>query len=174
MEQQNMEKLSDNAFNRLVISSIFSIIVCLFIICSTTYAWFSSTVNYGGNEIKTSSDCFLEITVTDASTATVLTDHATGVTLEQGVEYLVTLHLPKDSSSGYCIIHVGNDDYYTDYISYKEVAGVDDGATKSFTLTVNETCENVVFEKRWGIFSKDSDVVNGALVIDANQDITTP
>ena len=44
MKKQNNEKLSDKAFARLALTSILGILVCIICLCSTTYAWFTGSV----------------------------------------------------------------------------------------------------------------------------------
>lgn len=84
-----------------------------------------------------------------------------GVELEAGVPYTVTLELPANSASGYCLISAGENKYYTDYIANHK----DSEPHKfSFTLIV-ETTQMVKFTPRWGIYSRESDVVNSTLTI---------
>ena len=55
MKKQNNEKLSDKAFARLVLTSILGILVCIICLCSTTYAWFSGSVQVDSNTLKAAS-----------------------------------------------------------------------------------------------------------------------
>ncbi len=49
MEQQNNRKLSDKVFARLALTSILGILVCIICLCSTTYAWFTGSVQVDSN-----------------------------------------------------------------------------------------------------------------------------
>ena len=46
------EKVTEKAFARVLISSIFSILLCMTCLISTTWAWFTVSVENQGNEIK--------------------------------------------------------------------------------------------------------------------------
>lgn len=152
------EKITDKAFSRLLVTSVLGILVCIACLCSTTWAWFTGSAGSTENEIKTASECLLTVTVTDSGET--LADVENGVSLEEGVTYTVTLALPADSASGYCLIETAKRSYYTEYIARHE-SGVE---TRTFTLTVEET-QRVTFTTRWGIYSCDCDVVGGTLHI---------
>ena len=63
MEQQNNEKLSDKAFARLALTSILGILVCIICLCSTTYAWFTGSVQVNNNTLKAADTCLLSVSV---------------------------------------------------------------------------------------------------------------
>jgi len=158
------DKLTDKAFVRLVATSILGILVCIICRCSTTGAWFGDTIPNTGNEIKTADACHLSVTVTGGTltasldgeiTATV--GSAVAVELKSDTEYTVTLTLPKDSASGYCLIEAFGKQLYTDYILRHES---ETPVSITFTLKVsNDT--SVTFTPRWGIYSGDVNVKNG-------------
>ena len=161
MEQQNRttEKLTDKAFLRLVVTSILGIIVCIVCLCSTSYAWFTAGVPSEKNELRAAGECKLEVTVSPEG-GTAIDGIENGVELEAG-EYIVALLLPADSPSGYCVIEAGGTTYYSDYIvSHKEPAP----QIKAFKLKV-ETTQVVTFTVRWGIYTRDSDVIGGILTV---------
>lgn len=161
MKKQNInknDKLTDKAFSRLVLTSIMGILVCMICLCSTTFAWFTDSAPSEGNEIKMSDECGLTVTVMQDGTP--LDNIESGVELDSGVEYTVTLYLPSDTSSGYCLISAGGNTYYTDYILRNSQP-----QTVTFKLKV-ETTQTVVFTPRWGIYNTyDSSVSNGELLI---------
>ena len=158
-QKQNNEKLTDQAFSRLLTTSILGILACIVCLCSTTYAWFSDTAPSRGNEIKMAEECLLTVEVTDGDL--VLSGIEEGVMLEAGVSYTVTLTLPANSSSGYCLVLVGDHSYYTDYIARHSDPAPQ---TRSFTL-ISETSQTVRFEIRWGIYAQESDVQDGILIL---------
>ena len=160
MENQNEIKqiLTDKAFSRLVITSILAIFICIVCLCSTTFAWFNASQMSAGNEIHSVPDC--KLTVLVQKDGIELVDIENGVELEAYQPYTVTLTLEGGSSSGYCMISAGEDHYVSDYILRHE----EEYKTVSFTLTV-ETTQTIVFTPRWGIYAKDSDVVDGTLII---------
>lgn len=162
MEQQNQnkEKLTDQAFSRLLATSILGILVCIACLCSTTFAWFSDSAPSKANELKMAEECLLTVELSrDGVDLELLED---GVELEAGVAYTVVLTLPANTASGYCIIRSEDDSYYTDYITRHSDATPQ---TKIFTLKV-ATTQTLRFETRWGIYAQEtSDVIDGVLLI---------
>lgn len=156
MEKQNTEKLSDKAFARLVATSVIGILVCLICLCGTTFAWFTGSISSGNNEIKTA-ECKLTVSVykDGAEKAIIDTENAATLECEEGT-YAVTLTLPKESASGYLVLTVGGQEYYSDYLQGNNE---NDGAL-TFTLNV-EAANSVTFTARWGIYSGECHVSNG-------------
>ena len=159
-KDKNTDKLTDKAFSRMLFTSLLGIFVCIVCLGSSTWAWFSDVSPSCQNEIRTADSCLLSVSVKDPNGAE-LENTEDGVTLTAGDVYTVTLSLPKDSASGYCMLTAGETAYYSDYIVRHES---ETPHTVSFTVTVSKTQE-VVFTARWGIYTRDSDVVNGSLVI---------
>ena len=160
------EKLTDKAFSRLVITSVLGILVCIVCLCSTTFAWFADSAPSNGNSMKTADSCGLTVTVTDAG-GNVIDNIENGVELDEGV-YTVTISLPPDTASGYCVITTGLESdtdivYYTDYIARHNES---EAKTLSFSLVV-ATTKTVTFTPRWGIYTQQSRVVKdgGAILI---------
>ncbi len=158
MKQQNTEKLSDRVFARLALTSILGILVCIICLSATTYAWFADNVQGAPIGIQTSDASQLSVSVykdgTEGSLATVNTESP--VTLECEGTYTVTLTLPKESSSGYLVLTVGGQEYYSGYLQGNN----DNDQTLTFTLNV-ATAKSVTFTARWGIYSGDCHVENG-------------
>ncbi len=163
-QKTNTDQLTDKAFSRLVLTSILGILVCIVCLCSTSYAWFSDEAPSNKNEIKTAGECLLTVTVNDQTNA-VLEGIEDGVELKADTEYTVTLSLPSDTASGYCLITADGVSYYTDYIARHSSGEV---KTLSFTLTVAED-QVVVFTPRWGIYAGESNVLNGNLHLPATE-----
>ncbi len=169
MEQQNnnakTEKLTDKAFYRLVITSILGIVVCIFCLCSTTWAWFADKAPSNANEIKTAKECLLSIAVYDGADtnreAPLALDDEGDVELVGLKEYRVVLTLPKDSASGYCIITAGENTYYSDYI----VSHTDEQPREVEFTVISNKDQTVRLVSHWGIYTRDSDVKNGMLAV---------
>ncbi len=165
MKKQNIatEKLTDKAFSRLVLTSVLGILVCIVCLCSTTYAWFADNAPSNGNSIKTANSCELIVTLTDSSgTAIEITEN--GVELESGV-YTVTLSLPPNTASGYCVITAGTDTIYTDYITRHTES---EPQTVTYSLIVT-TAQTVKFTPRWGIYTQQvSAASNGGIILIKN------
>ena len=150
MEQQNTEKLSDKAFARMLLTSVLCVVLCLVCLCSTTYAWFSDSVQGNNNQIQAANACLLSVSVykegAEEAVATVDTQNA--VKLECEGTYTVTITLPKESASGYLVLTVGGQEYYSDYLQRND----NTDQTLTFTLNV-ATVQHVTFTARWGIYS---------------------
>lgn len=156
MEKQNNEKLSDKAFSRLALTSILSILICITCLCSTTYAWFTGSVQSGDNKIQTADACLLSVSVYKDGTEKAIIDTENAATLDCEGTYTVTLTLPKESASGYLVLTVNGQKYYSDYLQ-----GNDDiEQTLTFTLNVL-AARSVTFTARWGIYSGECHVKNG-------------
>ena len=133
MEQQNKEKvtINDKAFTRLMITSLIGFLVCVACLCSTTWAWFSDNAPSHGNEIKMADTFSLTVAVEGGGEA--IPDASGNIALTAGVDYTVTMTLPAESASGYCILTAGDVEYYTDYLTAHTEATP---RVTSFTLTV--------------------------------------
>lgn len=81
--------------------------------------------------------------------------------IQSASECLLDVSVYKDSSSGYCIITAGGVSYKTDYIAHHKNELPE---TLSFTLTVAKE-QKVFFKTHWGIYSDESDVKNGSLLL---------
>lgn len=163
MDRHNkyIDAITDKAFSRLVVTSILGIFVCIVCLCSTTFAWFSDNAPSAGNHVTMAEECKLSVTVVRESDGSALENIESGVELVAGETYSVTLSLPAGSASGYCIIDANGNSYYTDYIArHSEV----EDKVVTFDLTVEET-QTVTFTTRWGIYSGECHVVDGALNI---------
>jgi len=162
-QNENTERLTDKAFLRLVLSSIFGLLMCLFCLCSTTWAWFSDNAPSRHNEIKTAEKCLVSVSVSKEETiGTANINTPFEKNLASG-EYTVTMTLPKDSASAYLVITVGSDEstakkYYTDYIERHNDA---QEKTLTFKIIVTEDAM-VTITPRWGIYSGDSNVTADA------------
>lgn len=162
MEEQNTQQkpLTDKAFSRFVLTSVLGILACIVCLCSTTYAWFSDSAQSADNQINIADQCQLAVEVSQAGI--VLADIENGVELKAGSSYVVTLTLPPNTASGYCLIKAADGTtYYSDYI----LGHTDSAAhTLAFVLRV-EKDQTVTFTPRWGIYARDSSIVNNELRI---------
>lgn len=161
MEKQNNEKLTDKAFIRLTLTSILAILVCLACICGASWAWFTETVPSSNNVIKGAGNCLLSVSVKENQAELGPIEVFEEKTFDNlHGEYLVTLTLPAGDASGYLVVIVGEQQYYTQYI-YRH----NEQTPKmiSFTLKVEQE-KSVTFAPRWGIYSGASDVIDGGIL----------
>ena len=156
MEQQNKEKLSDKAFARLTLTSILGILVCIICLSATTYAWFTGSVQVKGGNFKAADACLLSVSVYKDGAEEAIIDTQTPITFECEGTYTVTLTLLKESASGYLVLTVDGQEYYSDYLQGNN----ENDQTLTFTLNVT-TAQSVSFTARWGIYSGDCHVKNG-------------
>ena len=63
--EKRAERLSDRAFSRGLWASVISLLICLALLCSVTYAWFTSEVESGTNNLVSGSFS-LSMKVTDS------------------------------------------------------------------------------------------------------------
>ena len=148
------DKLTDKAFTQSIAVSVISILVCVVALCSSTWAWFTASVAGEDNQIKMADACLLSVTVTSSGEA--LENIESGVALTAGESYTLTISLPANSASGYCLIQTQERDYHTEYIARHE----GETQTRTFTVTVDET-QTVAFIARWGIYASECDVADG-------------
>ena len=156
--KEKINKLTDKAFSRLVIMSIFAILVCIICLCASTWAWFTESLPSSNNVIVAASDCKLSVSVEKDGTGVAAADmeNTSTVVLEAG-EYLVTMTLPKDSSSGYLVISTADAEYYTEYLERHDN---EDPRVISFVLCI-EAEQEITFTSKWGIHSENCDVADG-------------
>lgn len=173
MKKDKVDKLTDKAFYRLIITSVLAIVFCLFCLCSTTWAWFSESQTSQSNSIS-SANCTLKITVDDVDGDDgdiIVCDFDSGeqdLTLDEGVTYSVKLEIPEDSASGYCIIKLidGDNDETNDVKLYSQSVS-NNGDPYVSTLTFKLVAENSMSVKIipcWGIYSGDVKVHGGETV----------
>lgn len=156
MEEQKTKKITDKAFTRFVATSVFAILVCIACLCSSTFAWFTTTQDSSQNTITSGTfdhKIKIEIASADGGETVELTDGGVQTcTLDRGKSYVVTL-TPTDATTvkGYCVINVDGTMYNTD-----TYGAVSEGSLKvlTFTLTIPEddgTAATVTFTPHWGI-----------------------
>ena len=144
----NDEKLTDKAFSHSLIVSVISIVLCLVVLCSATYAWFVSETASASNTLMSGS-FDLEVSINNGSVP--VTEDQNGVwscTLLPG-SYTVSLtRVAGSTSNGYCYVTVGTGSAQpTATVIENTTAGEPDF---TFTITVTEETD-VKLEPWWGI-----------------------
>jgi hypothetical protein len=91
-------------------------------------------VQVDNNTFKAADACLLSVSVykdgAEGSLATVDTVNAATLECEEGT-YTVTLTLPKESASGYLVVTVDGQEYYSDYLQRN------DNTDQTLTFTLN-------------------------------------
>lgn len=165
MKKQNIKILPDKAFVRLIATSVIGILICIACLCSSTYAWFFESIESPGTTLEAASDCQLSVAILGGEEDSLIDENikygeSITLNLKKDVEYTVTLSLPRDSSSGYCIMSAGGEKYYSPFIQRHN----EDTSSEVFTLRVLEDT-SVTFLTHWGIYSGECSVKNGELII---------
>lgn len=92
------EKVTDKALRRVLISSICSILLCMTCLVSTTWAWFTVSIENRGNVIQIA-EVKKNVTITDINTNSTIAAAADGVfTLNSGT-YNVHVNLTNDATA---------------------------------------------------------------------------
>lgn len=169
MKKDKVDKLTDKAFLRLIITSVLAIVFCLVCLCSTTWAWFTESQESASNSIK-SANCMLEITVNNGTENTVIAfeNGETALDLTNGKTYNVKLTIPQDSASGYCIIKIidGDTNSENDVKLYSQAVS-NNGSPYTCELNfsiVAEADAKVKIVPCWGIYSGNADIEEGEIV----------
>ena len=162
------EKLTDQAFNRLLITSLFWIFLAVVCLCSVTWAWFGTSIssppitleagtyNAEMTVYATSQAAGADGTVTE--TLTELAPYEIDGTIQRyafdkDVLYRGRVDLSDSTSNGYCKIYV--DGLKTVYANLVTEDGVFEFAVR---ISANTT---VSIETRWGIYSGESAFEDG-------------
>ena len=155
MEEQKTQKITDKAFTRFVATSVFGILVCIACLCSSTFAWFTTTQDSKSNTISSGTfDHEITVEIMDASGGEVVdpvTADGQHYELSLGKSYTVTLKPTDDTTvKGYCVIKIDGTEYHTDTYGI-----MSDGsrAEMTFTLTLpaGDGTATVTFKPHWGI-----------------------
>lgn len=159
------EKITEKAFSRSLCVSVLSILLCLILLCSMTYAWFTDGTSSGGNTLTSASFGLEKPQVVQADDASVNIEVLPG---ENGVwrctlptakkEYTVILRLDADSTAkGHCVVSINGKDQKTAAIIGDSTANKDGyGLSSPFKFTITTTDDNteVVFRPVWGVVAE--------------------
>ena len=166
------EKISDKAFTQNLLISVVSILLCIGLLCSVTYAWFSKEADVG-NQIITSGNFSLDTTViyinpetsemVDVAVDTLSDGSMSCILAKKGTTYTVLLSMTEEANvKGYCAISIGDDvNEITVPMSRDLEIGVD---SLSFTITTAEDNTVVCFTPKWG-YPAFSTLMDGASIV---------
>ena len=163
------EKISDKAFSHSFITSIISILICIVVLSSMTYAWFTADVSSHSNRLEAGKfDLVVSVVESDGATPTV-------IDVERGIDgvmycvlpkadtlYTVTLTMSEDTTvtRGFCVVKSGTDSYSTVSINREENDG-------KLVFYVKATALDTVvrFTSVWGLPSHEDIVQDSTLTI---------
>ncbi|MBR2474427.1 MAG: hypothetical protein IKB51_05300 [Clostridia bacterium] len=148
------EKMTEKAFSQSLIISFVSILLCLVVLCSTTYAWFTSEKASSSNTLTSGSfDIAVSVKIKDGADLEPLADGS--YKLEASKTYIVEINPAAGATvKGYCIVTIDDKPYKTDVILDDEMT--DDTyktATAPLTFTIDSQKADTVlkFESHWGV-----------------------
>ena len=147
------EKITDKAFNRVLVTSILGILMCMVFLCSSTWAWFKDDVTNNKNVIESASYSIVSIVKLDGTTEEITETEKNTYALTAGT-YAVTLNKDGDAKYGYIVISTDkNHKLYTETM---------DDVKTSFTYILEISEETIVnFKPHLGLYSGTADVVSG-------------
>ena len=139
------DKSIEKAFKQNILISVVGIILCMILLSSTTWAWFTASISSDDNTIKSA---YCNVTV-GAERDGVSVESSDGVyQLLGGVRYDFRISADGTADSAYCIFRINGKDYYTAQIPTAEP---DNYMTFSLQFT---TATDVEVITRWGTSSK--------------------
>ena len=163
------EEISEKVFWQQLFITVISILVCLIMLCSTTFAWFSATQSTSEHKL-TSGNFALTVqlngridgTVQDVPIEPTMLNPNNGVCrykLACG-EYLVLLTLDEESTAkGHCVVSINGVKKYTEVIIGEKTVNKDaytENSPLSFLLVIDEDDTVVTFTPHWGMASDPS------------------
>jgi len=136
------EKVPDTVFAARTVLSVLSAVLCVVLLCSGTYAYFTDSVSAGINKLHTAT---FHIAVADSTGTTLTGEYICGLT--QDDMHTFTLTASGTASNGYCAITVEDSEKTTTYYtSQMSAAGI-----SSMTLTVQAAeGSKITFVPQWG------------------------
>ena len=163
-ETQNAD-LCEKVFFHNMILTVISMLVCLIMLCSTTFAWFSSEAGSSSNALSSGSFALIislrvnvegDTTLENEIEPLSLNENNGASTYRLGVgTYLVTLELSEETSAkGHCVVEINGVQKYTEVIIGENTVNKDEyaiNAPLSFLLEIVEEDTVVKFIPQWGI-----------------------
>lgn len=149
------EKVSDKSFLRIMLSSVFGILICGICLAGLTWAWFSSTVTSTANNI-TAASFTVDVRVQKVGTDTPLTrteeDGAYKYRLTAGEKYTVTVTAEGSATTGYCTVELKLSENNTKtYHTIQLYPAGEDGKPRSVQFTVQGL--ELTITPQWGTFA---------------------
>ena len=174
------EKVSEKAFLRIMLSSIFGILICGICLAGLTWAWFTSSISSTANTI-TAAKFTVNISVIEKETNTPLTrteeDGAYKYGLTAGKKYTVTVKASGSATTGYCKVELKlSDNNIKTYRTIQLYPAGGQGKPQSVDFTVDAAQDLVLtITPQWGTFAKEQserligDTPNGLSIIPATE-----
>ena len=160
------EKITEKAFSQSLIISVISILLCIVMLCSLTYAWFTSETSSSSNTLKSGS-FDLDVKIERIENDAVVEDVTGKITEQEGVwsgtlsqgKYRVTLTRSDGSTAnGYCFVKIEDGEKQPT----ATIANVNtEGVSAQFTFTVTAESDTAIELTPWWGIAKDPVIENG-------------
>ena len=132
------DKQNDNIY-RLLLPSFIAICICTICLSTASWAWFTSTTSTSVSSIKAAYNLSYGINNYDKLT---LIDGSATYTMDDTGTCTITLSAKDSTTDGYCIINVGDKEYYTSLISK---------GTDTYGFTIKASKDTVItLTPKWG------------------------
>lgn len=143
------EKVSDKAFLRIMLSSVFGILLCGICLAGLTWAWFTSSISSTANTI-TAADFSVGVEFKQDESVIEPVIENESYKLNSGT-YTVTVTASGTATTGYCTVKFGSNTYHTIQLY---PAG-EDGKPQSVEFTVKVSDGSLLtITPQWGTFAK--------------------
>lgn len=179
-ENQKPDTLTDKAFSQSLTISIFSILLCIVLLCSLTFAWFNQDVSSPSNTLE-AGQFVVDIVVTDGTNTELVGTEKDGVwtyALDVVGTYKVTVTASDQATAkGYCEVTLnGGEILSTVHLIGENYKGTVTGeSTRSITFTVKHegtTPGSLVIAPHWGIPSNSTVQTGSVLPPDSVQNVS--
>ena len=161
------QKITDKYFNKMMASSIISIVVCMMCLASLTWAWFSVDMQSSGNTLASASfQTTVSITPDDPS----FVDHYD--LMLPANKYNIVVTQIANAKTGYCLVKIDGTSYYAGSFTPKLNADTrKETYSIEFELNITGNAARVSICPVWGIFSGIQDELPNEIT--GNAAITT-
>ncbi len=156
-------KSSDSDIYRSLVPSVVGIVLCAACLCSTSWAWFTSTASLNMGEIEAAT-YGADVSVSQMGARAVFAceknaceknaDGTTTYTFSDAGAYTVKLGYTGTSKTGYCTLEFNGVTYYTPQLT-----------SGSIIISVYSTGNQVlVVTPQWGTYSGDATIADGGTI----------
>ena len=158
------EKITDKAFSQSLIISVLSILLCIVVLCSITYAWFTSETSSSTNTLMSGSfDVTISVMKVNDGASTVSDVTVTPDPNKAGIyhceldtpgKYTVSFKLTDQSTvKGHCVVMIDSEIKHTGAIIGAGTQNPENSTINDpFTFTIEiSRATTVTFEPRWGV-----------------------
>ncbi len=153
-EKRKAKEKRQNGLMRIIAPSVMGICICAVCLCNVSWAWLTASTSIETTEIKSS---FYKLFYQIGSDAAELAQTDNTYTLTSDTTVITLKAAGTAGATGYCIIRVGNETYYTEQIFVND--------TSEFTFTVNAAAgTKIKLNPKWGNYSGTATIQNGDVI----------